>query len=97
MTKEPHPCNYVNFKKSESLMAKPELETLDYKPEQPNPNAMIIKKIQGLMTYVSNELDVLNRNTFMLPCQQPKLIAQALEDINTFEKTTLFDLQKAFE
>ena len=66
------------------------------KPEQPNQNLMIIEEIGGLMSQVNEKLDILSRNTFML-CQQPMLISVALKEIDLFQKTTLFDLRKAFE
>lgn len=62
-----------------------ELESL---PEQPNTNTMIIKTIQGLITVILN-------NIAKLP--NSKLRGQALEDMDLFEKTTLFELQKEFQ
>ena len=65
--------------------------------EQPNTNAMIVKTIQGLMTCVTNELEQLNESTKFLSCHRNSLVLKALEEIDLFERTTLFELQKAFE
>lgn len=65
--------------------------------EQPNQNAMIVKTIQGLMSVINHNLEKLNTNTRMLSCHRNSLVLQALEDIDIFERTTLFELQKAFE
>ncbi len=63
-------------------------------PEQPNQNLMIIEEIEGLMSQVnerliklSDELSIPNRACILL----------ALEEIDLFQKTTLFDLRRAFE
>lgn len=64
---------------------------------QPNQNLMIITEIEGLMSQVNEKLDNMKENTWMLSCHRPKLISQALEEIDLFQKTTLFDLRKAFE
>ncbi len=61
------------------------------------PNLKIIDEIEGLVSQVNEKLDVLDRNTHMLPCQQPKLISTALEEIDLFQKTTLFELRRTFE
>ena len=67
MTKEPHPCNYVNFKQPERSMDKPELETLDYKPEpepeQPNPNTMVFEQIEGCCDIIEKLLKELSPQT----------------------------------
>jgi hypothetical protein len=65
--------------------------------EQPNTNAMIIKTIQGLMICVGDNLSKLNALIPMDDSNQSKLIAKAIEEIDLFEKTTLFELQKEFE
>ena len=62
-------------------------------PEQPNTNAMIIKTIQGLITCVNDNLGKLNE----LAEDGNYLAQKGLEEIDLFEKTTLFDLQKEFE
>ncbi len=67
------------------------------KTEQPNTNAMIVKTIQGLMSVINNELDKLNEETKYLSCHRNSLVLRALEEIDVFEKTTLYELQKAFE
>ena len=65
--------------------------------EQPNQELMIIKIIQDLMTVVNNNLSKLDEETQMLSCHRNVLVRRALEEIDLFERTTLFDLQKAFE
>lgn len=69
---QPHPCNYVNFKKAESSIAKPELETLDYKPEpeQPNPNAMVFEQIDGCCDIINKLLKELEPQTESVWCCQ---------------------------
>ena len=66
--------------------------------EQPN-HLMIIEEIEGLMTCVSNSIYKLDRQILTTAnYQQPhKLIGQALEEIDIFQKTTLFELKKTFE
>ena len=64
--------------------------------EQPNQELMLIQTIQGLMACVNDNFDklcVLGSDT----SERKTLIAKALEDIDIFEKTTLFDLQKEYE
>ena len=86
-----------------------QLESLDYKPPQNqeiktgaavrNKNIMIIEEIEGLMTQVNNKLDelevmsVTSDNTD----KRDKAQHQATEEIDLFQKTTLFELRKAFE
>lgn len=65
--------------------------------EQPNQNLMLITEIEGLMSQVNEKLDNMKENTLMLSCNRPKLILQALEEIDILQKTTLFELRKAFE
>ncbi|HDY88653.1 MAG TPA: hypothetical protein ENH82_11165 [bacterium] len=74
-----------------------ETETVDCPDCKPNTNAMIVKTIQGLMTVVNNNLSKLDEETQMLSCHRNALVRKALEEIDLFEKTTLFDLQKAFK
>ena len=62
------------------------------KPEQPNQNLMIIEEIEGLMSQVNEKIRELPFNS----TNSPK-ISTALEEIDLFQKTTLFDLRKAFE
>ena len=57
--------------------------------EQPNKNLMIIKEIEGLMSQVNKKLKIMK-------CQL-SIKTQALEEIDLFQKTTLFELRKAFE
>ncbi len=69
-------------------------ENIDQHLEQPN---QIVKTIQSLMTVVNNNLEKLNESTKFLSCHRNSLVLKALEEIDIFEKTTLYDLQKAFE
>ena len=63
-------------------------------PEQPNKNLMIIEEIEGLMSQVNEKIDGLrNDKNFM----QQTEVSLALEEIDLFQKTTLFELRKAFE
>jgi hypothetical protein len=70
-------------------------------PEQPNSNAIIVKTIQQLMHVVTNELEKLDciSPESKQNDEQLRINARmkALEDIDKFERTTLFELQKAFE
>ena len=70
------------------------LRTID-KPEQPNSNAILIKTIQQYMHLTTNALEKLDDGHYVSTKQV--LVCKALEEIDLFEKTTLFDLQKAFE
>lgn len=71
-------------------------------PKQPNPELMIIKTIQGLTTEI---LDNLGKLTDPKATEHTKIAwnkiltlkAKAIEEIDLFEKTTLYELQKAFE
>ena len=56
--------------------------------EQPNQNLMIITEIEGLMSQVNEKLYKL-----------PNIVSRfkAIEEIDLFQKTTLFELRKAFE
>lgn len=66
--------------------------------EQPNTELLIVKTIQGLTTCINNDLEKLAVLTADMPMNECKLlIIQALANIDSFEKTTLFELQKAFE
>ena len=63
------------------------------KPEQPrckpNVDLMLVMTIENLMNVVNHNLEKLNIHN--------PLAAQALEEIDLFQKTTLFKLRKAFE
>jgi len=65
--------------------------------EQPNQNLIMVKTIQIILSIVNDNLGKLNSNTFNLSCHRNPLVMRALEEIDLFEKTTLFELQKAFE
>ena len=60
--------------------------------EQPNKNLMIIEEIEGLMSQVNEKIRALDFNSKNSP-----RISLALEEIDLFQKTTLFELRKAFE
>ena len=57
--------------------------------EQPNQNLMIIEEIEGLLSQVNSKIS--------LHLPYCPLRVQALEEIDLFQKTTLFELRKAFE
>lgn len=69
-------------------------------PEQPNTNIIIVKTIQSLITLINNNLEKLREGiTNQVPgdsCHKLRVL-QALEEIDLFERTTLYELQKAFE
>lgn len=70
--------------------------------EQPNKELLIAKTIQGLISAVNRELGELSLITASKYLEidiklRYSLITKALEEIDLFEKTTLFELQKAFE
>ena len=67
--------------------------------EQPNQDLMIITEIEGLMSQVNDKLESLNAPTVTDSTinEELRLKSQALEDIDIFQKTTLFKLRKAFE
>lgn len=70
------------------------------KPEQPNTELMIIKTIQGLVSTANRELGKLDEMAMKERkgiVERAVLIGQALEDIDIFQRTTLNELQKAFE
>ncbi len=106
---EDYPCD--KYEPASVPRATEEKNTLDIKPEtgvknskdvgqpleQPNPELMIVKTIQGLMSTTNNQLDKLNELTKLLSCHRNSLVRKALEEINLFEKTTLFELQRSFE
>ena len=68
-------------------------------PEQPNKDLMIIEEIEGLMSQVNEEVEQLEAPiaTDSTINKRLELKRQALEEIDLFQKTTLFKLRKAFE
>ncbi len=60
-----------------------------------NPNLMIIKEIEGLMSQVNEKLVSLDDGHYVNVKATKK--NQALQEIDLFQKTTLFELRKAFE
>lgn len=56
--------------------------------EQSNQNLMIIEEIEGLMSQVNEKLE-------KLPFSPDR--CHALEEIDLFQRTTLFELREAFE
>jgi len=63
-------------------------ENTDQPLERPNQEIMIVKTIQSLMTVVNN-------NLMKLPDSPMK--NEAMEEVCLFQRTTLNDLQKAFQ
>lgn len=66
-------------------------------PDPPNKNIMIIEEIEGLMSQVNEKLCKLSRSTFNLSDGKSLSAGRAIEEIDLFQKTTLFDLRKTFE
>ena len=62
--------------------------------EQPNQNLMIITEIEGLISQVNDKLVKLSDE---LSIPNRAYLLRALEEIDLFQKTTLFELRKAFE
>ena len=67
--------------------------------EQPNKDLMIIEEIEGLMSQVNEKVFELQKMIYKGDSANKRyeLISQALEEIDLFQKTTLFELRKAFE
>lgn len=71
------------------------LNCQEEKIEQPNQNLMIIEEIEGLMSQVNEKLYQLEepwKYNYTTPEK-----SKALEEIDLFQKTTLFELRKTFE
>ena len=99
---QPKVCNCV-----ESLHLEGAVLCPDCQPEQPNQtregniegkDLMIIEEIEGLMSQVNEKIHKLtfSHNTSDITKKQI-LWSQAIEEIDLFQKTTLFELRKAFE
>ena len=56
---------------------------------------MIISEIEGLVSQVNERLEKLDGGHYA--CVKAVKKEQALEEIDLFQKTKLFDLRKAFE
>ena len=71
----------------------------DCSSEQPNKNLMIIEEIEGLISQVNEKLDSLPTQKTPINSwnKQKHYKNQALEEIDLFQKTTLFELRKVFE
>ena len=69
------------------------------KCEQPNQNLMIIEEIEGLMSQVNEKIYALTTlsGDGRITVKRTKLKGKVLEEIDLFQKTTLFDLRKANE
>lgn len=86
-----------------SVVIKPETRVNNKEVvEQPNQNIniMIIEQIEGLMSQVNEKLDKLQpiadvSDIALIGRKEKK--GRAIEEIDLFQKTTLFDLRKAFE
>ena len=90
----------------ETLSYKPECpdcETPGYCGRIEQSNLKIIEAIECLISQVNDRLGELKASTFIVDSNSnnifrgPKLISQALEEIDLFQKTTLFELRKALE
>lgn len=91
-----------------SVVVKPEVRVNSRKVAgQPNQtrkgniegqNLMIIEEVEGLMSQVNEKIHKLTflHNTSDVTKKQT-LWSQAIEEIDLFQKTTLFELRKAFE
>lgn len=76
------------------MIDKPELETLGYKPNNtPNKNIVIVQKIQGLVAQIWDELFKTTAETG----KQKAALSICKDEINTYEKVTLHELQESFE
>lgn len=64
--------------------------------EQPNTELMIVRNIHGLMGVVNHNLGKLDELT-PLTDKRKVFVRQALDEIDTFQRTTLNELQKRFE
>jgi len=61
-------------------------------------NIKIIEEIEGKISQVYEKLNDLYQEQIGLSrASSTKIAAQALEEIDLFQKTTLFELRKAFE
>ena len=68
--------------------------------EQPNKNLMIITEIEGLLSQANEKISSLNvsgKNRMLIDSKVLNLAQTASEEIDLFQKTTLFELRKAFE
>ena len=72
---------------------------VDNKAGQPNQNLMIIiEEIEGLMSQVNEKLNKID--VLLSQAQQSNaytILSQSREEIDLFQKTTLFELRRAFE
>ena len=66
-------------------------------PDQPNQNLMIIEEIEGLFSQVNDKLYKLSGGQPVLMKCTVTITSKAIEEIDLFQKTTLFELRKAFE
>ena len=78
-------------------LERPKIHTIECvaNSEQPNQSIMIIEKIEGLMSQANEELEKLDGGHYS--CVKAVKKGLALEEIDLFQKTTLFKLRKAFE
>lgn len=87
----------IKMKNGKAYIGKDSINCPDCQPEQPNQNLMIIEEIEGLLSQVNdklNKIEVIFTTENPKPWQAKDL---ALEEIDLFQKTTLFELRKAFE
>ena len=73
-----------------------ELESLDYpkkKNDSPNQNTMFITEIRGLLSQITEKLSEIHVKTD----KQTACKRIAIDEIDLFERTTLYGLQVSFE
>ena len=90
-------CDYCLKQPAEDLRGLAEVVKKAWPFEQPNIEIMLVKTIQSLMTVVNDNLEKLNEATKFLSCHRNSLVLQALEEIDLFQRTTLYELRKEFE
>lgn len=80
---------------------KPEMrvnKTEDANEHPAKANIEIITEIEGLISKVNERMgDLYEEQIGLSNSPNTKKVAQALEEIDLFQKTTLFELRKAFE
>ena len=81
---QPKNCNCVESRHLPGAIACPDCA----EPEQSNQQLMLIQTIQGLTACILNSITKL---------PESELKAKALEEIDLFKKTTLYELQKEYE
>lgn len=77
-----------------------QLEKLGYKPSEtppennsPNENLMLVQEVQGLVSQIWDKIKTIEPKTD----RQKVILSMAGDEINLYERTTLNELQEAFE